>query len=684
MQKLRKFSLNEYSPYLLRFFASVLLSSVFTLVLHWGRLDFKTLDFARNTSLVSFLLYTLISYELLTIFAISLTYRLFDKYVLAYAAILYLFLIIVADTSFNFSLGILMLLLIIAFLAAPSVRAIHADRQSRPYTVVLFSLLAPLLLLIFFRLFSAPQVTALFTQRNAGINLAAQLILILFFGGAIGVLIHEWKIGLGPLRRSNSTIALVCLAGCLHLLFVGGILVLRYLTLRTPTYDFGLFAQMFAYMKETGLPMTTLERNRLLTHFAVHISPIFYLMLPFYLIWPDPVVLQIMQPLIVASGLVPLLLLARHFRLARGWQIIFAFIYAFHPGLIGSSLYDLHENCFLAPLLLWVLYWLERKNWIGIIAFSLLVLAIKEDSALYLATIGLYFLFDRSRRKFGLVLLPLALVYFAVALNILATFGTGPMVGRFNNLIADPELGLLSIPITIMKNPGYLLSEVFSEEKIIYMLKMLLPVGFLPLLNRRLSTWVLLIPFVVMNLISYYTYQYTLRFQYHYGSAVLLIYIMLIQVAGTCQTRTLPGISTGREIRSFPGRRVLNTAVGIGLTASILFGGFLILDSARYLEIYREKRQQTMQIKSALDTIPASSSVQASTLLTAYLSRNLILYDLEYNQREENPHITEYVAIDLRRLTGADYQGYIDDFRLKGYEETLFHEDLVLILRRDQ
>lgn len=673
-----------YLRYLLRFFTSILLSSLFTLVLHWGKLDFRTLDFARNTSLISFLLYTLISYELLTIFAISLTWRLFDQYALTYAAVIYLFLLIVADLSFNFSLGILLLLLVIAFIVTPGIKAIHEDPQSRSYTLVLLCLLVPLFILIFFRLFSAPQVTALFTRGNAGINLAAQLILIFFFGGAIGVLIHEWKLGLCPLRRSYPAIAAIAAAGCLHVILVGGILVLRYRTLRTPTFDFGLFAQMFTYMKETGLPYTTLERNQLLSHFAVHISPIFYLLLPGFLIWPDPAFLQVMQPLVVVSGLIPLILLARHFRLTTGWQIILAFIYAFHPGLIGSSMYDLHENCFLAPLLLWVLYWLTGKNWTGLVISSLLVLAIKEDSALYLAAIGLYALFDRSRKKFACFLIPVSLLYFAVALNVLAYLGTGPMVGRFNNLIADPKLGLLSIPVTLIKNPGYLLSEVFSEDKIIYMLKMLLPVGFLPLFNRRLSNWVLLIPFAVMNLISYYTYQYTLRFQYHYGSAALLIYIMLLQIAGTCRVESETGSAAVNKRQRYPGRRILSTAVGIGLTASLLFGGFQVLESSHYLKVYRETKDQTEIIMKALDTIPAGSSIQASPLFTAYLSEHKTLFDLEKNLVTENPHITEYIAFDLRRLTGADNTEHIADFQARGYEEIWYSENLVLILHKNQ
>ena len=85
----------------------------------------------------------------------------------------------------------------------------------------------------------------------------------------------------------------------------------RVIGFATPTYDFGIFAQMFHSMKTNGLPMTTLERDGLLSHFHVHVSPIYYLMLPFYMLIPHPATLQVMQAAVLASAVVPLWLLGR-------------------------------------------------------------------------------------------------------------------------------------------------------------------------------------------------------------------------------------------------------------------------------------------------------------------------------------------------------------------------------------
>ena len=122
-------------------------------------------------------------------------------------------------------------------------------------------------------------------------------------------------------------------------------------------------------MKKTGLPLVTCERDVLLSHFAVHISPIYYLLLPFYALFPSPLTLQIGQAVIVASGVIPTLLLCKHYCLSGKSTCALVLIYVLHPALSGGCFFDIHENCFLTPLLLWMFYFFERKNIFPCICF---------------------------------------------------------------------------------------------------------------------------------------------------------------------------------------------------------------------------------------------------------------------------------------------------------------------------
>ena len=53
----------------------------------------------------------------------------------------------------------------------------------------------------------------------------------------------------------------------------------------TSTYDFGIFAQMYESMARDFTQTTTLERGIPMSHFKIHFSPIYYLLLPFYMLF---------------------------------------------------------------------------------------------------------------------------------------------------------------------------------------------------------------------------------------------------------------------------------------------------------------------------------------------------------------------------------------------------------------
>ena len=74
---------------------------------------------------------------------------------------------------------------------------------------------------------------------------------------------------------------------------------------------------MYYYLDKCLQPLTTVERDGLLSHFAVHLSPIFYALLPFYKLVPRPETLLVLQALLVISGLIPLCLLARALKCTR-------------------------------------------------------------------------------------------------------------------------------------------------------------------------------------------------------------------------------------------------------------------------------------------------------------------------------------------------------------------------------
>lgn len=178
-------------------------------------------------------------------------------------------------------------------------------------------------------------------------------------------------------------------------LFISAWTVGRVYSFSTPTFDFGIFCQMFYNMKESGLPMTTMERDGLLSHFAVHVSPIYYALLPFYWLAPTPATLQVLQAAVITSAVIPLWKIGKYHNLTGAQQTLICAVFLLYPAYSGGTSYDIHENCFLTPLLLWLFYGIDRKNTAITATAAILTLMVKEDATVYVAVIALWLIVKR-------------------------------------------------------------------------------------------------------------------------------------------------------------------------------------------------------------------------------------------------------------------------------------------------
>ena len=425
----------------------------------------------------------------------------------------------------------------------------------------------------------------------------------------------------------------------------------RYKTFSTPTFDFGIFAQMFHNMKETGAPMTTVERDGLLSHFAVHVSPIYYLMLPVYLLFPSPVTLQILQPVILASAVIPLWLIGKRHGMSQLLRTLLCALLLILPVTAGGNYYDLHENCFLLPLLLWLMYAVDRRSTVLTVIFALLTLCVKEDAAVYVAIVGLYVLLraltdcPRGHKKelwLGIGLLIGALCWFMVVTWYLRTYGDGVMTNRYRNFNYDGSDSLIAVIKATLMCPMKTLFECVDKEKLTYIGQTVLPLMAIPLFTRRFDRYILLIPYILVNLMSDYTYQHNILFQYNFGSTALLVYLVAVNLA---------------DLR----RKLIPLCA---LTAAIFVSaGFFFQNVAPqiqyYSTLYGQYTPYYESVADALNTIPDDASVTTHTFYGAYLSERAVLYDLRYCSKE---HLlsSDYVVIRSNTEAEVDRFGGFD------------------------
>ncbi|MGN1412315.1 MAG: DUF2079 domain-containing protein [Oscillospiraceae bacterium] len=458
--------------------------------------------------------------------------------------------------------------------------------------------------------------------------------------------------------------------------YVGTLCIYRYLSYTTSCFDFGIFCQMYYYMVNHGLSVdTTCERNELLSHFAIHVSPIYYLLLPVFAIFQSPKTLLICQAIIVASGVIPLYLICKNFKFSNASTIGFCAMFIFSPALITSTFFDFHENKFLVPLILWLFWAIETGHIKLMYLFIALTLFVKEDAFIYVASISLFVIFskksyynkkkdtEKSLLLHGIIMLAVSLIYFFVISKLMEKYGNGVMEYRYSNVMMNPDAGLLNVVKTIALNPALAIYEAFTEDKMLFFLQMTVPLLFLPLLNKKISHVFLLIPFFLVNLISDYPYQTQIGYQYVCGVMSMLIYLSVLNM---------------HEMKIVPKRYIATACMCTSMIMGVMYGS----DKLLYYDSYNNYYGRIMRMNNLLSYIPQDASVECTTYFVPQLSQRDELYMLEDKEVKYEP--TDFIAIRV----GSGEENYTDEklswIQDNGYEFYNGYSDLMYVFVKSE
>ena len=443
--------------------------------------------------------------------------------------------------------------------------------------------------------------------------------------------------------------------------YIGAAAVLKYNNYSIYGYDHGLFAQMFRYMKETGQMVTTYERNELMSHFNVHFSPIYYLLLPFYMIFRSSQSLLVMNGFIIISGIIPLMFLCKKFRLSNIASLLFCFCYAIYPTFTGNGLWGLHENAFLAPLILWFFFFSENDKTVPAVISACLLLCVKEDAAVYLAVIAIYYIVSGKSLARNFSLLALSLLCFGTVTFLMQEYGLGIMsASRFGNYIGK-DGNLFTLVKSVLENPSFTVAQVFTTDKIMFLLQMLMPLCFLPFTGKKPARLILLIPMLLINLMTGYSYGYNIFFQYTLGSAAILFYMAVAAYSEMGEKR----------------KKLLLCAT----LSSIIMACSSYLHLG-YLSTGNATAERSREISQALSVIPADASVAATDSPAGNLTEREELYyiaSLE-QMKEKVPEDVDYYVV---RIGGnwARFEDVIDFLRTKDGVEEIVTEDHIVIFK---
>jgi uncharacterized membrane protein len=251
----------------------------------------------------------------------------------------------------------------------------------------------------------------------------------------------------------------------------------------------------------------------------VHFEPILYAVLPFYALVPRTETLLAIQSFALGGAAVPIYLLARRYAGPSFPAFGVVFAYLTHPSLHGPNFYDFHFLA-LSPLFVaWAAYFFVRRAYKRFWPALFGALLCREDVALgfALVTFGLFAL--RVRPKVSAVTFLVSLAWFlGVKFVWMRHFAVDTFSDFYQPLIRQGDRGFSGVARTLLTNPLYVASTLFTSEKLLLVLQLFVPFAWLPL--RQWKTLPLLLPgLAIVGLAA--SDSAVVMVQFHYSSHFL-------------------------------------------------------------------------------------------------------------------------------------------------------------------
>jgi len=459
-----------------------------------------------------------------------------------------------------------------------------------------------------------------------------------------------FKTGMGFKRGRSRWVPLivVVLLSLSYAVALTHLQIIHHHNLGTRNWDFGLYINsLWHSLRGNFLGCSFIAEG---THITRHFDPILVLISPILAIYNKAETLIVFQAAWVASGAIPLYLLAKHKMGNPLFGIALSIVYLFHPAVHGPNMYDFHSIVLAFPVLLWCMYCLEAERIKAYYVFLALLLLIREDTPALAAMMALYLIISGRLYRVAAITILLAAVY-GLFVNLVVMADAYSYNYYFKNMRLEGHSPASSIFISLLTNPGFVIKHALEEVRILYILKLFAPIMMLPLFSKK--HYILFVWGLATTVFSSYAGFLSLGTQY----AVYWLPFMLASVPFA-----IDNISKGRLVRVFnidPKRIKPALTVGMVLCAlsmSSLYGVFWPNSSFRpgYVTFQRyttpESAARYETIKKVQSMVPDDASVLATRRVGAHFSLREDVWS--FHRRQKENQVPDYVIIwnrDLKR-----------------------------------
>lgn len=302
----------------------------------------------------------------------------------------------------------------------------------------------------------------------------------------------------------------LCIAlGCVYAFYLSRLAIIHHRNLGTSTYDLGIYTNIFWQTIHGDLLGCSFLQGA--SHLGAHFDPLLILLSPLFLLYPQAETLLVLQSVWLASGVIPLYLIAVQRSASVWFGVVLVAAYLLYPALHGPNMYDFHSLTLCVPLVFWCVYSLLTSSLRRFWFFFVLLLITREDMALVGCALGLYAIVARRAPLWGIWVIVISIAYLVVA-KIAVMTNTHGYVYYFGELRPEGKKGILGLAWTAITNPVFVLVKALAEKKLIFLLKLLAPLVFLPLAAGKM--WILFTYGFAFTLLASRWAVYDTGFQY--------------------------------------------------------------------------------------------------------------------------------------------------------------------------
>lgn len=401
--------------------------------------------------------------------------------------------------------------------------------------------------------------------------------------------------------------------------------------------------------------------------FADHFRPFLLAVVPFYAIFPSPLTLLVLQTLVLAMGAVPLYYLARHKLSSSVVALGVASAYLLYPSVGFVARFDFHIEAFAVPAFIAAFYALERNQWKWASFWLVIPLLCKENMGLTVAAFGLYALLFRRKYAFGTTWIVIGLFTFAAtSFWLIPTIrGESPdALNRYDWLGHSPQ----QILVAMITRPVDIWHQITEPARLLYLLQLLLPVGFLALIG--LPELIPVIPGLMLNLLAQHHCQPTIYCQY---TVPVIPFVFVATVCGLFRIRS-----------------ITSTWVQHGIGVALVLLAFLALwvdnpfAEEQALPSALAQTDNAEIVKMALQTVSAEGSLVTTNDYAPHLAQREELYIIGIPSQREPPIDPNIVFINLydqEYIICDQYREYVSQLDIAQYGVVFRTGGLIVIQR---